>query len=308
MSNQFDIIVVGGGVLGSSIAYQLLKDGYTGKIAVFEKDSTYRYASTTLSGGGFRTTFTTEVNIQIGKYCNQIFYNFEKDMALDGEPAYIDLKQCGYMFLLAKDKLTVFKDVVEYQKTLGINSYLLTPEEIKGVIPELNINGIAGAVYSPEDGILDPYSVMQWYIKYAKRLGAKYINQEVAAITTDGLKKVTGVASVTGEKYFAPIVINAAGAWAGDLSRKMGIDIPVRPLSRQLFHIDTQIPFKKLLPFTFDLTGTLFRHEGSKIMTGSMTNLDFGYNFNWDRSYFENEVWPVLAERCELFERVKLEK
>lgn len=302
---KYDVIIIGGGVMGSSIAYQLLKDGFTGKVAVFEKDETYDLASTPRSGGGYRTTFTTAINIRIGKYCQEAFKNFANDMAMDNELADIHLRQCGYMFLLKENKVDVFREVVDYQNRVGIQSYLLTPSEIKQVIPELHVDDLAGAVYSPEDGIFDPALLLKWYVQHAKRLGAEYIYEEIDSINVNGRNRITGVKTVNNDSYNSAIVINAAGAWAGDLSKKTGIPLPVKPLRRQLFHIRPSTPFQKQIPFTFDPTGVLFRHEGDLVMTGWSKGSEYGYRFEPELSYLEEEILPVLRRRCALFEEVE---
>ncbi|RIV20864.1 FAD-binding oxidoreductase [Alicyclobacillaceae bacterium I2511] len=308
MGNTCDLIIAGGGVMASSIAYNLLKDGYTGRIVLFEQDPVYEYASTPRSAGGIRQIFSTELNIRMSQYGLQIFKKFAEDMAINGEPAEIDFKQRGYLFLANERILTGMQAQIALQQRLGVNVEVRTVEETLALIPELNVSDLVGSVFSPEDGYLDPYSVMQGYIKQAKHLGAEYIHEQVAAFLRDVTGTIAGVRLATGETWHAKVVVNACGAWSGDLSKTMGVDLPVVPLRRQIFHFDLAKPLKNPLPLTVDVSGVYFRHEGPKIIAGLSNTVPYEYNFQWEKPFFENEIWPVLAKRCPNFETLKLER
>ncbi|MGE8203126.1 NAD(P)/FAD-dependent oxidoreductase [Heyndrickxia sp. NPDC080065] len=300
-----DIIIVGGGVMGSSTAYSLRKIGYNGKILVFEKDPIYEFSSTSRSAGGIRQLYTTDINIQISRYSLQVYKSFPTTMAIDGEPAEINFRQRGYLFLGTNDMMTSLAKQKTLQNKYGVPSEVLTAQELIDIIPELNIQDLAGGLYCHEDGYLDPYSVMQGYRKNAQKLGVEYISEEVETILTEQ-NKVTGIRLVNGEIYQAPLVINCAGAWGVYLSDKIGIPLPVYPLKRQIFQFDTSIPLKKQLPLTVDPTGVYFRHEGDKILTGFSEETEPGIDFTVKRSLFYDDMWPILASRIQNFESVKL--
>lgn len=307
MANQADILIVGGGVIGSSIAYHLLNDGFTGRIQVFEKDGLYEFASTPRSAGGFRQLYTTAVNMQLSKYSLQIYKNFSRDMAIDGEAAEIDFKQRGYLFLATEKMMPQFEKHIKLQHDNGINSQLLEGEKLLDIIPELNINDLAGGLFCSESGYLDPYSVMAGYVKYAKKLGAEYIYEEVESLITEQ-DYVKGIRLVDGREYHAPVVVNCAGAWASILGDKAGLPLPVVPLPRQIFQFDSKEPLKNYLPLTMDPTGVYFRHEGEKFISGYAEEIEPGISFKWRRSAFEDHIWPVLANRIKNFEHVKIER
>lgn len=305
MEKKLDIIIVGGGVMGSSTAYALRKNGYEGSIAVFEKDLTYTYSSTARSAGGFRQLYSTSINIQLSRFSLQVYKNFAKEMAVDGEPAEIDFKQRGYLFLATEKMLPAFRQQLIKQHAQGVPSEILNTDELLDVIPELEVGDLAGGLYCSEDGYLDPYSVMQAYRKNAQALGVNYISAEVAALTAEN-GKMTGIRLVDGTTYSAPIVINCAGAWGAALSENLGLPLPVIPLKRQIHTLDVSKQLEKPLPLTIDPTGVYFRHEGSKVITGYSDEVKPGIDFKWRRSGFDH-LWPILAHRVPNFEKVKLE-
>ncbi|MCF8566515.1 FAD-binding oxidoreductase [Alicyclobacillus tolerans] len=308
MEDRRDLIIVGGGVIASSIAYNLLHDGYTGSVLVLEKDPLYEYASTPRSAGGIRQIFSTRVNIEMSQYGLSVYQRFAQEMGINGEPTEIDFKQRGYLFLLTQEMLTAMQPQIQLQKSLGVDVQVLTPQETLGLIPELNTADLAASVFSPKDGYMDPYSVMQGYIKQAKHLGAQYVYETVTSLAVDEQGRMLGVKTQGGDLYRAPIVINACGAWSGDLSQTIGANLPVKPLRRQVFHFDPAIPLKKPLPLVVDKSGVYFRHEGPKVIAGLSNDVPYAYDFHWEKSFFESEIWPVLADRCPNFERVKLER
>jgi glycine/D-amino acid oxidase-like deaminating enzyme len=305
MVNKTDIIIVGGGVIGSSIAYNLLNDGYTGEITVFEKDKVYEYASTPRSAGGIRQLFTTGINVQISRFGLKKYTTFADDMAIGNEKAEIDFKQPGYLFLARNENIDQLKKQMELQQSYGVPSELLSKEELLSIIPELYNEDLQGGLYCGEDGYLDPYSVMQGYARKAKQLGANFVYKEVDKIKTEG-RKVTGVQLKDGEIYEAAAVINCGGPWAPVLSEQAGLPIPVVPLKRQIIQFDIAEPLKNQLPLTVDPTGVYFRHEGTSIISGYGEKVKPGIDFRWNRSFFEEQLWPVLAARVPNFERAKI--
>lgn len=307
MQNKADLIIIGGGVIGSSVAYHLLKDGFTGRILVFEKDGLYEFASTPRSAGGIRQLYTTVINMKLSKYSLEIYKNFPETMAIDGEKAEIDFKQRGYLFLATDDMMPKFESHWKLQNEYDIQSELLQNNELLEIIPELNTKDLAGGLFCRESGYLDPYSVMNGYIKNAKKLGAEYIYEEIDAILTEQ-DQIKGVKLKDGREYYAPIVINCAGAWASILGEKAGLPLPVVPLPRQIFQFDIEKPLQKYLPLTMDPTGVYFRHEGEKFISGYAEEIEPGINFKWRRSAFEEHIWPVLANRIQNFERAKIER
>lgn len=307
MSSTYDVLIIGGGVMGSSIAYNLMNDEFDGTVAVFEKDPTYEFSSTTLSAGGIRRQFSTDVNIRISQYGIQFYEKFDETMAIDGERAYAEFKQQGYLFLGNDKNWPLIKKHHEFQTGLGVDVELLSPEETLKIIPHLNTEGLVGAAFSPRDGYLDPHGTLQGYAKKAQSLGVNYVHDEVTGILKDG-NRVTGLVTQRGDSYSGPVVVNTAGPWAAEVGRMAGVELPVDPVRRMVFVFQPSEIFDYDLPLVIDVTGLYFRHEtGRIIMTGkSIMEEPPGFNFTVDKSFFTKEMWPILADRVPVFDRLKL--
>ncbi len=303
-----EIIIIGGGVMGSATAYHLRHLGFEGSISVIEKDPLHRLGSTGLSAGGIRQQFGSSVNIQLSKYSIEFYENFSKLLNIKDHKIDIEFHQRGYLFLGDTKSWPILERRAKLQKKHGVEVEILTPEDIKKLIPDIDTEGIIAGTYTPRDGYLDPYAVMQGFELKAKELGVEYLTDEVTGINTHN-GKITGVHTKEGKSYQTNTVVNAAGPWAGDLATLAGVNLPVKPLRRNIFvcQISHQLPYQ--LPMTIDASGTYFRHEtGGRIMTGkSNPNEPFGYNFKLDKDWFLQEVWPDLATRMPLMEQIKLE-
>ncbi len=293
--------------MGSSLACNLVMDGFSGTIAVFEKDPFYERASTTLGVGGIRRQFSTAVNIRLSDYSLSVYKQFGELMEVDGTKPEVDFRKRGYLFLGSEKNWPILKKHQEFQRNHGADTVLLDIKETLKLIPDLNPEEIVGSSYSPGDGYLDPYSALQGYVKKAKSLGVKYIHQEVTGILRSSCC-ITGVKTKSDETYNASAVVDAAGPFAGDIAYMAGISLPVVPVRRMVYLFKPTRPFDYDLPLVIDTTGIYFRHESGKmILTGrSREDEPPGFNFEWDRNYFEDVIWPGLAFRVPLFNELKL--
>jgi FAD-dependent oxidoreductase domain-containing protein 1 len=303
----FDVIIIGGGVMGSSIAYHLANDGFPGRIAVFEKDPTYERASTVLSVGGIRRQFSTEVNIRIGQYSLSFYKEFGERMEVEGERPEIDFKPRGYLFLGNEKNWPLLVKHQGFQRSLGVETQLLNIDETLRIIPDLNTEDLVGSSFSPGDGYMDPHSVLQGFVRKAKHLGVHYIHEEVREILRKG-DHLEGVKTRDGANYFSSLIVNAAGPYAGEVGRMVGVEIPVVPVRRMVYLLKPPRLFEYNLPLTIDTSGLYFLHEtGRQILTGkSRLEEPPGVNFTWDRGYFNEVIWPLISHRVPLFDQLKL--
>ena len=305
----FDILIIGGGIMGSSIAYHLKKDGFEGTVAVFEKDSTYEFSSTTLSAGGVREQFSTEVNIRISQYSIDFYEKFDEAMAVNGEKAHAEFRQRGYLFLVSETNWPLIEKNYHFQKRLGANVNLLSVEEALKIIPHLNPKGFVGASFGRKDGYLDPYGTLQGFIKKARSMGVRYVHDEVTGVLKEG-SMVNGVTTRKGDKYTGAVIVNAAGPWAAEVGKMAGVDLPVDPVRRMVFVFQPSEIFNYDLPLVIDVTGLYFRHETGKVIMAGKSILDEppGFNFKVDNAFFNQTMWPILADRIPVFDRLKLIK
>jgi FAD-dependent oxidoreductase domain-containing protein 1 len=302
----YDILIVGGGVIGSSIAYHLLNDGLDGTVAVLEKDLSYEFASTPRSMGGIRQQFTTEINIRICQYSIEAIEGFDDEMAVDGEPAHAYYHPRGYLFLADENNWETLQKQYRFQRSLGVDVDLLTPEEVKDILPHMNVEGLLGASFGRRAGYMDAYGVLQGYQRKAKSLGANYIHAEVVEILRQK-DRVHGVRTLKGEVFEGASVVIAAGPWAAEVGAMAGVELPVEPTPQMAFCFDPTEKFDYELPFTFHPHGQWFRHEsGKQVVTGKDRNETPGFRFDWDRQYFEDDLWPRLAGLVPSFESLKL--
>jgi len=301
-----DIIIIGGGVMGSSIAYHLCSDGFDGTVAVLEKDPTYEYASSALSAGGVRQQFSTKVNIDIGLYGIDAIERFDEEMAVKGEKANAELRKVGYLFLGAENNWESLKTQHELQKSLGIAVNLLSPEDIKELFPDMNVANVLGGSYGTRAGYTDPYGILQGYLRKAKSLGAHYLHDEVTEILRRG-DRICGIKTAKGDRMEGQAVVIASGPWAAEVGAMAGAELPVEPSPKMVFHFDPAVKFDYTPPFFFSPHGHWCRPEtGHQFISGKDSEVEPGFRFDWERKYFGETVWPELARLVPSFERLKL--
>ena len=296
-----DIVVIGGGVMGASAAYHLAKRG--AQVTLLEKAPSFGEASTGKCAGGIRHQFSTEVNIRLSIESFKMMARFPDELEQE-----IGFNQIGYLFLLEQEEsLTQFKKNVALQNRLGVESLILTPGELAARLPYLNLEGIIGGAFYSGDGLADPHSMVQGYIKGAKRLGASlFTDTPVTDINVvDG--KIKAVVTPQG-KINTNTVIVAAGAWSGQIGEMLGVDIPVAPVRRQIA-VTRPLPEFKSLDWTFILffdQSLYFHPEGEGLLTGmSNPNEAVGFNEevdpNWTLTHIEQAIYRFpLLEKAQL--------
>ncbi|MDP2859370.1 MAG: FAD-binding oxidoreductase [Bacillota bacterium] len=302
-----DVVIVGGGVMGWCTAYNLMADGFRGSVLLIERDPLRRNTSTSLAVGGFRQQFATEINIRVVRYAVSVYRDFAELMETPNGRPDISMRQNGYLFLASEKTWPAFQRRHELQTRLGIKVSLMTPEQACELVPEMDPTGVVGAAFCPDDGYLDPYSVLQGFEAKARHLGVKCEYAEVIDVEKDG-QGVTAVKTKT-ETIATRTVVNATGAWAGEFARQIGVEVPVRPWRRQVYVCRTPLSGREF-PMVVDTTGVHFRSEtGNRIVAAGATASDsVTFDVAWDKPAFEDVIWPALANRIPCFDTLLLEK
>jgi sarcosine oxidase subunit beta len=292
-----DVVIVGGGVMGTSTAYHLGLKGCA-NVLLLEREPFFGTQATGRCAGGIRYQFSTEINVRLSLLSLPMLDRFEEEL----EQA-IDRRRTGYLFLLtSEDSVLRFKDIVAMQCRLGVNTEWLTPEEIADLVPLLNLEGVLAATNHADDGLADPHSVVQGYVAGARRLGARLLNDvEVTGIQVEG-GKVRGVSTHQGE-IATSVVVNASGPWAGEVGKLAGVDIPIVPLRRQIVVTGPLSDVPPDFPFVIDFDQSLYFHrEGDGLLTGmSNPNEEVGFDESvdsgWELVHLEAAMkrLPLLA-------------
>ncbi len=303
----YDVIMAGGGLMGCATAYYLLKADPTLQIALIEMDPTYEKNSTVLSDGNTRLQFNLKENIQISQYGLKVLETFAEDMAVDGIKPAINFRQQGNLFLTDNANLQNARAGVALQQSMDCAVEWWTPEKVVERFPLFSTNGIAGGAFGRLDGTMDPHATLMAFKNKAVDLGATFLEAEVREVT-QASGRVTGVKLASGERLQANYVLNSAGAWGTKLAHTADIDLPIDPVMRQVFIIETNTHPKEVYPLTVFPTGMYLIQEHDNIfMCAKSTDDDpVSFDFRTDRNLFMDMLWPELVEYAPAFDRLKI--
>jgi FAD-dependent oxidoreductase domain-containing protein 1 len=311
MSETADVIIIGGGVIGSSAAWHLRQDGSTGRVLVVERDPTYAHASAFLAMGGIRQQFCTPVTVQMVQFSVALWKAFDTRMAVPGHTPRAWFRQRGYLFLADEASATRLLERYEAQRRAGAHVRLLSRDELRPLVPDLVLDDIVFGVFGEDDGYANPREVLFGFRHAAAAAGVEYRTDEVTAITqTAG--RATGVRLASGREVSAPVVVNAAGAWSGQVAALAGVPVPVEPLRQMLFRATLPHHWPYRFPMIVDPCGVHWRHDdpvgpdGRDGIIVAWTKWDEtpGANFDADETRWGREWHPALAARLPALQQV----
>jgi len=292
-----DVVIIGAGAIGCSIAYHLGRRGAK-KVVVLEQEFVGS-GTTSKAAGGIRVQFPTDIEIAFSMESLEFFKRFPEEMGVNPH-----LRQVGYLFLLGSEG-----DVEQYQRQIalqhqyGLDVRWLTPDDAKAIVPQLHVDDLQAAVYSPQDGYADPHTVVQGFATKARERGVKILEQtEVTGIRLEG-DRVVGVDTTSGP-IDTRLVVNATGPWATRVAEMVGTKVPVYPRRRHIFVTEPFSDFVNPSPLVIDRTSGFYcRTEGRSILMspGDAQKVQ-GYRVTIDWSMAE-ETARKAVQRVPVLER-----
>lgn len=307
MNVTYDMIIAGGGIMGASTAYHLMKAEPRLRLAVVERDPSYSRSSTPLSVGNIRVQFSLRQNILISLYTLEVLDRFEEEMAVEDEAPAVLFRPEGNLFLVDPDGEETARKAYALQRGLRCDVEWWAPAAIRDRYPLYRPAGYVGATFGARDGHLDPYGFLMAYRRKARAMGASWITGCVREILIRQ-GRVRGVALDGGRNLTAPVVVNCTGAWAAETVRSAGVQLPIVPVKRQVYSLKPAVQPAGALPLTVLPSGLYFRSEtGGLIVLGkSMADDPKGMDFSWDKERFVERLWPELVRFVPAFERLKV--
>jgi glycine/D-amino acid oxidase-like deaminating enzyme len=307
-SQSYDVVIVGGAAVGSSVAYFLTHDpGFAGSVAVIERDPTYARAATTLSAASIRQQFSTPENIRMSQFGVAFFRDLK---ARFGAAADIGFRERGYLLLAGDSGAATLAANHAVQIAEGANIVLLDRAALAEKLPWLNASDLTlGAFGQSGEGWFDAHSLLTLLRSAARQKGAHYVHGEVTGIERAGAR-VAGVTLESGERIACDALVNAAGPQAGEVAALAGVVLPVEPRKRCVFVVACRTPLPGM-PLTVDPGGVWIRPEGEVYICGvsppEQTEARAA-DFEVDHALFDDVVWPALAHRVPAMEALKMQR
>jgi glycine/D-amino acid oxidase-like deaminating enzyme len=310
-SHHYDVVIVGGAMYGSSVAWWLSRNSdFGGSILVVERDMSFEFTSTSHTNSCIRQQFSNPTNIQISQFGAEFINNFQSFFDHDPRVPEIHIQSFGYMYLADTSEFAVtLKDSQAIQAKLGAGTQHMTAAQIKVDYPFYMVDDIvAGNHNRINEGYFDGGTIFDWCKRVAREKSAEYIENEVISIDIKD-KNVTGVTLKSGDTLSCGTLVNCAGPRAVETARMAGLDLPIEPRKRYTFIFDAQSPLECDLPLTIDPSGVHMRSEGSYYLAGCPPNDDPAVDyddFTQDHAIWQEKVWPIIANRIPQFEAIKL--
>ena len=285
--------MIGGGVIGCAAAYFLKRAGVA-RVGVIEPDPTYAKAATPVATGGCRRLFALPENIRMSQFSIDFLKSWDD----------VQWKQGGYLFVVGPGHEKVLEANYRTQESLGVKVELLDRARIASRYPWMRSDDLALGVLSPEDGWLDPNSVLQGF---RQKAGAEFIRDRVVELHVRGAR-VSEIELASGARLGAEAVVNAAGCWAASIAKLAGMDLPVNPMRRFEHYVELGDPLPPM-PLIKDPDRLVIRPEGKGYSVGLVNSSEpRGFNFDVDPHWFEEVVWPACASRIPAFEKLRLKR
>lgn len=311
-SVSYDVVIVGGAMMGSSAAWFLTRNpDFNGTVLVVEKDQSYAHAATSHTNSCIRQQFSTALNVKISQFGAAFVQDLPRFMGADAPR--LKIQNFGYMYLA---DTAGFADVLRashsVQVAVGAGTRLLTPAQIKAEYPFYAVDDLVlGSINTVDEGYFDGITLFDMFRRQARKNGAEYVANEVVAINRNAKgTRVDSVTLATGEVIACGHMVNASGTRGAKTAAMAGISIPIEPRKRHTWVFTAAQPLDRPLPLTIDPTGVHFRQDGAaSYMAGGHSDIDPAVDFDdfsTDHSLWQDHIWPVIATRIPQFEAIKV--
>jgi FAD-dependent oxidoreductase domain-containing protein 1 len=308
MPSSTDVAIIGGGAIGSAVAYFLLSDpAWKGRVTVIERDPSYKRASSALSASSIRQQFSTPENIRMSRFGFQFMRDIQRHLGVDRDAIDIGLRTGGYLYLATPEHEAVLRENHAIQRAEQAEIALLTPAELGARFPWIAADGVSlGALGLAGEGWFDGYALMQAFRRKARALGAEYLAVEAAGLEKAGAR-IAAVTLAGGGRIACGTVVNAAGPWARAVAAMAGVPLPVEARRRCVFVFDARRRLADC-PLVIDTSGIWFRPEGEYFICGTSPPEEEDLHelpLEVDHRQFDEILWPALAARVPAFEAIK---
>lgn len=292
--------------MGSATAYYLKRIEPSVSVLVLERDPTYEKSSTILCEGNVRIQFNLEENIRMSQFAFEVLETFADEMTVGDWRPEVSAKHQGNLFMVDAAERAVALEGMEKQRSLGCEVEWLDASEVGRRWPVYSDTGLVGGTFGRRDGPVDPSAILQGYRRKAASLGVEYLDVGVGSINRDG-PAVTGVTTSAGERLDTQIVLNAAGAWAREVALTANVELPVQPVMRSVYVVDTEIDCEGL-PSVFAPSGVYVIPESGRsfLMAWSQPDDPVGYDFVVNRQRFYDLVWPEVMNYFPAFDALQI--
>ncbi|KAA3451412.1 FAD-dependent oxidoreductase [Mesorhizobium sp. SARCC-RB16n] len=303
---RYDIVIIGGAIVGSSVAYYLREEGFSGSVALIDRDPQFAHAATTLSMASIRQQFSIPENIRLSQFTLKLFRRLKEEFGADAD---IGFREGGYLILAGEAGLPILRANHEAQVAEGADILLEDADQLTRRFPWLSAEGIAAGAYGRTgEGWFDAHAMLMLFRKALRQKKIDFISASVTGIERQG-DRVTSVSLDNGDRIEAGTVINAAGPNAGKVAALAGLALPVEPRKRNVFVFEAREKYADM-PLLVDPSGIYVRPEGSVYLTGGAEPEEGDgpanpRDFEVDWPLFEEVIWPVLAIRVPAFEAIK---
>lgn len=303
---KYDVVIVGGAIVGSAVAYYLRKEGFSGSVALVERDPQFSTSATTLSCASIRQQFSIPENIRLSQFTLALFRRLAQEF---GSEADIGFRENGYLILAGENGLPILKANHAVQLAEGADIALEDAAMLRERFPWLSTEGIsAGAFGRTGEGWFDAHALLMLFRNALKGRDITFVTGSVTSLERTG-NRIAAAVLDNGERLEAGIVVNAAGPSAGAVATMAGLALPVELRKRSVFVFEARERFEDM-PLIVDPSGIYVRPEGGVYITGGAEAEENdgpadAQDFEPDWTLFEEAIWPVLAQRVPAFEAIK---